>query len=61
MNDLSIFRFWNKFSSKLKQYGVNADAVLWMVKHAERYIKYYPDDKLVNRSPEFITQYLKEK
>jgi len=34
-----ISRFWNKFSSKLKQYGVKADAVLWVVKHAERYIK----------------------
>jgi len=32
-----------------------------MVKHAERYIKSYPDDKLVHHKSEFVTQYLKEK
>jgi len=61
MNVLSISRFWNKFSSKSKQYGVKADAILWMVKHAVRYIKSYPDDKLVHHKSEFFTQYLKEK
>jgi len=61
MNDLSISRFWNKFSSKSKKYGVKPDAVLWMVKHAERYIKFYPDDKLAHHRAEFVTQYLKEK
>jgi len=42
MNVLSIPRFWNKSLSISKQHGVKADAVLWVVKHAERYIKYYP-------------------
>lgn len=61
MKDQSISRFWDKFSIKSKKYGVKADSILWIVKHAEGYIKNYPNDKLAQHSAEFVTQYLKDK
>ena len=61
MRDRSISRFWDKFSKKSVKYGVKADSILWMVKHAERYIERYPNDKLAQHSGEFVTQYLKDK
>lgn len=61
MKDRSVSRFWDKFSKISVKYGVKPDSILWMVKHAERYIKYYPNDKLAQHSGEFVTQYLKDK
>lgn len=61
MKDQSVSRFWDKFSKKSKNYGVKVDSILWMVKHAENYIRHYPNDKLVEHSADFVTQYLKEK
>lgn len=61
MDKKSVSRFWDKFSTKSKKYGVKDDAVIWMVRRAEGYIKYYPNDKLANHSAEFVTQYLKDK
>ncbi|GMR16479.1 MAG: hypothetical protein BMS9Abin31_0816 [Gammaproteobacteria bacterium] len=61
MKERSVSRFWDKFSKKSVRYGVKADSILWMVKHAERYINHYPNDKLAQHHAEFVTQYLKEK
>ncbi len=61
MKDQSISRFWDKFSKKSMRYGVKADAVRWMVRHAEGYIKYYPDDRLASHRAEFVTKYLNDK
>jgi len=61
MKERSISRFWDKFSKKSVRYGVKADSILWMVKHAEHYIKQYPNDKLAQHRAEFVTQYLKDK
>ena len=61
MKDKSVSRFWDKFSKKAKKHGVNTDSILWMVKHAENYIRNYPNDKLSQHSAEFVTQYLKDK
>jgi integron integrase len=61
MKDQSVSRFWDKFSRKSKKYGVKVDSVLWVVKHAENYIKNYPNDKLAQHGSEFVTQYLKDK
>lgn len=61
MKDQSVSRFWDKFSKKTKYYGVKTDSILWMVKHAENYIRHYSNDKLVEHSADFVTQYLKEK
>ena len=61
MKNRSISRFWDKFSKKSIKYGIKADSILWMVKHAEGYIKHYPDNKLAAHSADFVTQYLKFK
>ncbi len=61
MKDHSISRFWEKFSNKSKRYSVKADSILWIVKHAESYIKHYPNVKLAKHSSEFVTGYLKIK
>lgn len=61
MKDRSISRFWDKYSKNSVKHGVKADSILWMVKHAERYIKHYPNDKLAQHTAEFVTQYLKDK
>lgn len=61
MDNKSVSRFWDKFSKKSMKYGVKDDAVVWMVRRAEVYIKYYPNDKLVHHTASFVTQYLKDK
>ena len=61
MKDQSISRFWEKFSFKSKKYGVKAKSVRWLVKHAESYIKQYPDVKLALHSEDFVTNYLSDK
>ena len=61
MKDQSISRFWGKFSNKSIRYGVKPKSVRWMVRHAERYIKYFAVVRLAGHKPEFVTQYLNEK
>ena len=61
MKDQSVSRFWDKFSKKSKIYGAKSDSILWMVKHAEGYINYFPKDKLVHHRAQFVTDYLKLK
>ena len=61
MKDQSVSRFWEKFSFKSKKYGVKAKSVRWLVKHAESYIKQYPDVKLALHSEDFVTNYLSDK
>ena len=61
MENLSISRFWEKYSINSKKYGIKEDATIWMIRHAEAYIKYHPNDKLSSHTAEFVTQYLKNK
>lgn len=61
MGNQSVSRFWGKFSKKSIKYGVKPDSILWMVKHAEGYINYYPKEKLVTHKAEFVTHYLNMK
>ncbi len=61
MRDQSIACFLNEFSKKSMKYGVKTVSILWMVKHAEGYIKHYPDDELTCHGAEFVTSYLKIK
>ncbi len=61
MGNQSVSRFWDKYSKKSKTYGVKAESILWVVKHAENYIKYYAKDKLASHNADCVTQYLKFK
>ena len=61
MDNQSVSRFWAKFSKKSISYGVKPDSILWVVKQAESYIKYYSDEKLAIHEARHVTQYLNEK
>lgn len=61
MSDQSISRFWDDFINKTKAYGVKQSAVRWYVRHAESYIKAYPDLKLAKHSTQNLEKYLKDK
>lgn len=61
MEDASVSRFWDKFSKKSKSYGVKPDSIIWMIRHAEGYIKYYPNVRLAEHKSDYVTKYLKVK
>ena len=61
MKDLSISRFWEKFISKTKDYGVKPAAARWYVRDAELYIKAYSTIKLSQHEPHFVEKYLESK
>jgi len=61
MKDLSISRFWGKFISKTKDYGVKPDKARWYVRDAELYIKEYANIKLSQHEPYFVEKYFERK
>ena len=61
MNQDSVARFWDNFIEKTKAYGVKDSAVRWHVKHAEQYIKAYPNHKLSAHPAQFVEKYLNGK
>ena len=61
MNDHSIARFWDKYINKSKNYGIKDTAIRWHVKHAENYIHTYSDLRLLDHTPDHVTQYLQGK
>lgn len=60
MNKDKVARFWDNFISKSKRYGIKDRAVRWHVKHAERYIKAHPEQRLSDHGPEQVEAYLSE-
>ena len=56
--DTSVSRFWDNYIKKSISYGVKQRVVRWHVKHAEAYIKYYESTRLMQHTPEMLTQYL---
>jgi len=61
MSDPNISRFWGVFIEKLKPYQVKPNHTRWYVRHAEEYIKAYPDQRLATHTPQILEQYLQEK
>ncbi|HFE32457.1 MAG TPA: hypothetical protein ENJ17_03995 [Gammaproteobacteria bacterium] len=61
MNNPRVSRFWDIFIEKLKTYENRPDIAWWSVRHAERYIKTFPDQRLATHTPQILEQYLQEK
>ena len=61
MIDQSVSRFWDKFISKTKSYGIKHDSARWYVRHAEAYIKTHSERRLSTHSAEILDLYLKDK
>jgi len=61
MNDLSVSRFWEKYISKTKDYGIKRDVARWYVRDAELYIKAYKNTKLSLHEPHFVEKYFESK
>ena len=54
-----VARFWDKFSDRARKNGVKDTAVRWHVRHAEVYLKAFPDKRLGQHTREDVTGYLK--
>ena len=61
MIDQSVSRFWDKFISKTKSYGIKHDSARWYVRHAESYIKAHSQQRLSTHSAAMVEQYLRDK
>lgn len=61
MDDPSVSRFWDKYISKTKTYGINPKAARWYVRHSEDYIKAHPGQRLATHSPPDLEKYLRAK
>ena len=61
MSHKSVSLFWDKYISKTMAYGVKSDAARWYVRHAESYIKAFPDLKLVQHLAANVKSYFLEK
>ncbi len=61
MNDPRVSRFWDIFVEKLKTYETRPDLARWYVRHAEQYIKAFPEQRLAIHTPQILEQYLQEK
>ena len=56
-----VSRFWDKFISKTKDYGVKQKAIRWYVRRAEEYIDAHRDTRLKCHDTNLVTKYLEEK
>ena len=61
MIDQSISRFWDKFISKTKSYGIKPDSARWYVREAEAYIKAHHRLRLADHSAAVVEKYLRDK
>ena len=61
MSNPRVSRFWDIFIEKLKTRENRPDLVRWSVRHAEQYIKAFPDQRLAAHTPQILEQYLQEK
>lgn len=61
METQMISRFWEKYIEKLEPYQVKPDVARWYVRHAEQYIKAFPDQRLATHTTQNIEQYLQDK
>jgi len=61
MQKLSESQFWTRYLDKTTAYGIKPDSVRWYVRHAEGYIKRFPDKRLKHHSAQDVVTYLNEK
>lgn len=53
-------RFWQSFAENAQKNGVKRPAVRWHVRHAESYLKAFPDKRLVQHTGADVAGYLQE-
>ena len=58
MDNDKIARFWDKFISKSKSYGIKHSVLRWYVLHAERYIQAHQDLRLGEHDAQLVEHYL---
>jgi hypothetical protein len=56
----AVGRFWDKFIDNASKNGVKETAVRWHVRHAEAYLKAFPDKRLRQHTREDVTGYLRQ-
>jgi len=56
----AVSRFWRKFVDQARKSGVKETAVRWQVRHAETYLKAFPDKRLGQHTREDVDGYLKQ-
>jgi len=61
MQTMSESQFWDKFISKTASYNIKPESARWYVRHAEAYIKTFPDKRLLSHTAPDLASYLDEK
>ena len=61
MDNRFISRFWENYIAKLKTYGIKPKGARWYVRHAEQYIRTFPDRRLATHTVQDVEQYLQDK
>ena len=61
MDNPSVSRFWDNYIEKTIAYNIKPKVARWYVRHAEQYIKAYPNRRLGSHTPREIEQYLRDK
>ena len=61
MDNRFISRFWENYIVKLNTYGVKPKGARWYVRHAEQYLRTFPDRRLATHTVQDVEQYLQDK
>ena len=61
MKDPGVSCFLGIFVEKLEACETRSDLARWHVRHAEQYIKAFPEQRLATHTPQILEQYLQEK
>ena len=61
MDNCFISRFWENYIVKLNTYGVKPKGARWYVRHAEQYLRTFPDWCLATHTVQDVEQYLQDK
>ena len=61
MDNRFISRFWENYIVKLNTYGIKPKGARWYVRHAEQYLRTFPDWCLAIYTVQDVEQYLQDK
>ena len=61
MNNRFISRFWKTYIVKLNTYGIKPKGARWYIRHAEQYLRTFPDRRLATHTVQDVEQYLQDK
>ncbi len=56
----AVERFWDKFVDLARKNGVKETAMHWHVRHAEAYLKAFPDKRLGHHTRDDVNGYLQQ-